>query len=125
MSVAPRMVCGRVRGYPGLPEGSSRGMSLPGPRLLSVELTVVQRRTLEELLDVGVGGAFDPGLAFRLRDRISAAAATAAASGFRLRFSKDRLNDHARCDGLFRAVLAGEGKPFSHSLQTAAGTLLH
>ena len=86
---------------------------------------MVQRRTLEELLDVGVGGAFDPGLAFRLRDRISAAAATAAASGFRLRFSKDRLNDHARCDGLFRAVLAGEGKPFSHSLQTAAGTLLH
>src|SRR5438132_867907 len=101
------------------------GMSLPRPRLRSMELTVVQQRTLDDLLDVGDGSPFDPGLVFRLRDRISTAAAEAGASGVHLRLSKDRLNDHARCEGLFQAVLAGEREPFTHSLQSAAGTLLH
>src|SRR6266516_4324834 len=105
------------------------GMSLPRPRLRSMELTVVQQRTLDDLLDVGDGSPFDPGLVFRLRDRISTAAAAAeaeaGASGVHLRLSKDRLNDHARCEGLFQAVMAGEREPFTHSLPSAAGTLLH
>src|SRR5437588_3207518 len=90
-----------------------------------MELTVVQRRTLEDLLEVGEGGAFDLSLPLRIRDRIASAAEEARASGVRIRLSKDRLNDHARCEGLFQAVLAGEREPFRHSLQTAAGTLLH
>src|SRR5438309_7174167 len=88
-------------------------------------LTVVQRRTLEDLLEVGDGRPFDPALPFRLRERIASAADEARAAGVRVRLSKDRLNDHARCEGLFQAVLAGEREPFRHSLQTASGTLLH
>jgi hypothetical protein len=90
-----------------------------------VELTTVQRRTLEGLLDAGEGRSFDPAFVERLRERIASAAGQAAERGMYLRLSKERLNDHGRCDGLFRAGLAGERPPFEHSLQSAAGTLLH
>jgi RecB family exonuclease len=39
--------------------------------------------------------------------------------------SKDRLSEHAACEGRLQAALAREGPPFAHSLQSAAGTLLH
>src|SRR2546430_7886323 len=90
-----------------------------------MELTVVQQRTLEDLLDPGDGAVFDSGLVSRLRGRIALEAEAARPGGVRIRLSKERLNDHVRCEGLFRAGLAGERPPFGHSLQSAAGTLLH
>jgi hypothetical protein len=90
-----------------------------------MDLTVVQRRTVEDLLDVGAGRPFDPAVVFRLRQRISVEADAAAASGVRMRLFKERLNDHGRCEGLFWAGLAGEREPFTYTVQTAAGTLLH
>ena len=86
---------------------------------------MVQRRTLEDLIDVGEGRPFDRALAVRFRERIASAAEEVRGAGGRLRLSKDRLKEQERCEGLFHAVLSGEREPFRHSLQSAAGTLLH
>ena len=43
----------------------------------------------------------------------------------RLWLGKHRLNEVQRCEGLFDAVLRGEGGPFEHSERTAAGSLFH
>src|SRR5439155_19188613 len=42
-----------------------------------------------------------------------------------LRLSKERLNDLARCEGLFQAWLAGEWEPFRYGTKSARGTLVH
>lgn len=39
--------------------------------------------------------------------------------------SKRRLDELASCEGLFASGLAGEGPPFAHTPETAAGTLMH
>ena len=89
-----------------------------------MELTSVQRRTLEGLIGVGERPLFAAGLAVRLRDRIEEAVHDLELPE-PLWLGKGRLNDHARCEGLFQAGLLGEGPPFEHSLKSAAGTLLH
>jgi hypothetical protein len=91
-----------------------------------MELTSVQRRTMQNLVDVGEGEVFDPGLEQRLRSRIESAI---LADGYRLaapvRLWKERLNDLGRCQGLFGAHLAGEGEPFRYGRRSAEGTLVH
>ena len=39
--------------------------------------------------------------------------------------ARQGLNQHQRCEGLFRSVLAGEAPPFAHSARSAHGVLLH
>jgi len=89
----------------------------------TLELTPVQRRTLERLLGAG-GRAFPADLADRLRSRIER-----ALDGLELPeplfLGKAALNDRDRCEGTFAARLAGEGPPFAHSRTTALGALLH
>ena len=59
-----------------------------------------------------------------MRDRIEE-----AVRGLELRdpmwFGKEKLKEHARCEGKFLAMLQGEGPPFEHSSRSAAGVLLH
>jgi hypothetical protein len=90
-----------------------------------VELTSVQQRTLDELIQPGRSLPVASGLAGRLRGRVESAlsALTPALRGLRL--SKERLNDLERCEGLFQAALSGERPPFEMSFKPASGTLLH
>ncbi len=89
-----------------------------------LDLTPVQRRTLQDLVDVGEGAPFDPSLEARLRERIERGIV-----GFvppkPVRLWKERLNDLARCEGLFGAAMAGEGEPFRYGPRAARGTLVH
>jgi hypothetical protein len=91
---------------------------------MDLELTPVQRRTLRDLVDVGSGQPFDPNLEGRLRERIEREAGPFAPST-PLRLSKERLNDLARCEGLFSALTGGEGEPFRYGLRAARGSLVH
>src|SRR6266568_9281507 len=99
-------------------------VSVGALRISIVDLTPIQRRTLEQLIAPGQGAAFDPGLEARLRSRIERAVEECGRD-HPLRLSKERLNDLGRCEGLFQAATAGEGPPFRHSAKTAAGALLH
>jgi PD-(D/E)XK nuclease superfamily protein len=89
-----------------------------------MQLTDPQRRTLEQLIGSGERPSFPSDLAQRLRDRIEE-----AVRGLDLKASlwlgKERLHDHARCEGLLHAQVLGEGPPFAHSPKTAAGVLAH
>ena len=99
-------------------------MSVGIPSMAVMDMTAAQRRTFEGLIGTGDRPAFPTDLAQRLRDRIEE-----AVRGLELAeplwVTKERLNDHARCDGLFQAGILGEKPPFEHSLKSAAGTLLH
>src|SRR5438552_2417978 len=99
-------------------------VSVGALRISGVDLTPIQTRTLEQLIAPGQGAGFDPGLEAGLRSRIEAAVAESGRSR-PLNLSKERLNDLARCEGLFDAILSGERGPFRHSARTAAGTVLH
>ena len=89
-----------------------------------MQLTDPQRRTLEQLIGTGERPVFPSDLAQRLRDRIEA-----AARGLDLRdplwLGKERLHDHARCEGLLQSQLLGEAPPFEHSPVSAGGVLAH
>ncbi len=89
-----------------------------------MELTHVQRRTLEGLIGTGERPTFPGDLAQRLRDRLEE-----AVRGLDLAeplwLGKEKLNDAARCQGLFQAGLLGEKPPFEHRRKSAVGTLLH
>jgi hypothetical protein len=89
-----------------------------------MQLTDPQRRTLEQLIGTGERPVFPADLAQRLRDRIES-----AARGLDLRdalwLGKERLHDHARCEGLLQAQLLGEAAPFEHSPVSAGGVLAH
>jgi RecB family exonuclease len=98
-------------------------MAASGTR--EVRLTPVQARTWRELVDVGEGGTFPDGIEARLRTRIEEAVRGVVPAGARIRLWKERLNDLARCQGLFAATVAGEGPPFRHTPRSAAGTLVH
>jgi hypothetical protein len=88
-------------------------------------LTPVQERTLDVLMGRGFDRpTFPRGLGERLRDRIVRGIGGVAFDG-ELWISKHKVNDHGRCEGLFIANLLGEGTPFEHRFQTAAGALLH
>ncbi len=90
----------------------------------AMEMTPVQRRTLEVLIGTGERPAFPADLAQRLRDRIEEAVRGLELSK-PLWLGKGRLNERTRCEGLFQAGILGEGRPFEHSSKSAAGTLLH
>ena len=89
-----------------------------------MELTDPQRRTLEQLIGTGPRPSFPADLAQRLRDRIEE-----AVRGLELReqlwLSKERLNDHGRCEGKFHAGIGRESPPFEHSAKSASGVLMH
>src|SRR5712692_2840349 len=91
-----------------------------------MELTSVQRRTVEQLLDPGDGGTFPPGLDRRLQDLVEEGIERCRPpDDSPLTLWKERLNDLERCEGLFHADLAGERPPFAHNPASAAGTLAH
>lgn len=91
-----------------------------------MELTSVQRRTIDELLDVGEGRTFEPDLERGLREWIEQSIAEVLdRTTETLVVSKERLNELDRCEGSFHAYLAGERPPFEHSPASAAGTLAH
>ncbi|HEV8563514.1 MAG TPA: PD-(D/E)XK nuclease family protein [Actinomycetota bacterium] len=91
---------------------------------MDLTLTDPQRRTLEQLIGTGPRPTFPSDLAQRLRDRIED-----AVRGLDLReqlwLGKEKLTDHARCEGKFLAQISGESPPFEHSAKSAAGILLH
>jgi PD-(D/E)XK nuclease superfamily len=91
---------------------------------MDLELTPVQRRTLRELVDVGAGEPFDPAVESRLRERIEREAGPFEPAT-PLRLSKERLNDLARCQGLFSALVGGEGEAFRFGPRAARGSLVH
>src|SRR5512132_2558464 len=89
-----------------------------------MELTSVQRRTLERLIGTDARPIFAADLVPRLRDRIEEAARAFEPSE-PLWLGKSNLNDLGRCPGLFEAVRAGERGPFAFSTKFAAGRLAH
>jgi len=89
-----------------------------------MQLTEPQRRTLDQLIGTGERPVFPGDLTQRLRDRIEDAVRELD-QGEPLWIGKERLNDLARCEGTFVSKLLGEGPPFTHSANTAAGVLLH
>lgn len=89
-----------------------------------MQLTEPQRRTLDGLIGTGERPTFPADLAQRLRDRIEGAARELELAE-PLWLGKEKLNQHGRCEGMFRSVLAGEAPPFAHSARSAHGVLLH
>jgi hypothetical protein len=89
-----------------------------------VRLTDPQRRTLDQLIGTGNRPSFPADLAQRLRDRIEEAVRALELQD-PLWLGKEKLNDHARCEGKFGAAVAGEGPSFAHSARSATGVLLH
>jgi hypothetical protein len=91
-----------------------------------VDLTDGQRRTLHHLIGVGDSAApgVPPGAPERLRSRIDDELAGLSLAD-PLWLSKGRVEELARCQGLMDASLRGEGEPFGHTAQSAAGTLMH
>ncbi len=87
-------------------------------------LTSVQERTLRDVVAIGAGSAFPSGLEVRLRRRIEREIEPFLPAT-PLRLWKERLNDLARCQGLFASVLAGEAPPFVYGPRSAQGTLVH
>jgi hypothetical protein len=89
-----------------------------------MQLTSVQRRTLERLIGTGERPSFPGDLVPRLRDRIEEAARAFEPSE-PLWLGKSHLDDLGRCPGLFDAVRAGERGRFAFSTRFAAGRLAH
>src|SRR5947207_14273824 len=89
-----------------------------------MELTTVQRRTMESLIGTGERPSFPTSLAERLRDRIEDAVRTLDLAQ-PLWLGKSNLTDLGRCEGFFDAVLAGERPPFAYNPAPALGKLLH
>jgi hypothetical protein len=100
-------------------------MSVGQGSVAAVDLTEGQRRTLREL--IGAGEREDgvpPGAAERIRSRLDDALAGLPLAD-PLWLSKGRLDELARCPGMLQASLHGERDEFTHSPQSAAGTLMH
>jgi len=87
-------------------------------------LTDPQRRTLDRLIGTEERPVFAADLRQRLVDRIEGAARELEL-GEPLWLGKEALNQLARCEGRFAARLEREEPPFEHSLNTAAGVLVH
>jgi len=99
-------------------------MSVAARTLPFVDLTSVQERILRDLVAIGAGTAFPPGIEARFRRRIEREIEPFLPAR-PLRLWKERLNEHARCEGLFASVLAGEAPPFAYGPRSAEGTLVH
>jgi hypothetical protein len=89
-----------------------------------MELTPVQRRTLERLIGTADRPTFPNDLVPRLRDRIEEAT-RAFEPPDPLWLGKSNLSDLGRCPGLFDAVRSGERGPFAFTARFAAGRLAH
>jgi hypothetical protein len=87
-------------------------------------LTDPQRRTLDRLIGTEERPIFAADLRQRLTDRIEGAARELELRD-PLWLGKEALNQLARCEGRFAARLQREDPPFEHSLNTAAGVLVH
>jgi hypothetical protein len=90
----------------------------------AVDMTPVQRRTLDELIRAPTTATPGPDVVDRVRERLEAAAGEYQGAT-PLRLGKSGLNDLARCPGLFDAVRSGERAPFAFSTRFAAGRLAH
>jgi len=97
-------------------------MELTAPQ--PMELTDPQRRTYERLIGTGPRPSFAADLPRRLRDRIERGVGDLRPAE-PLWLGKEKLTDHARCEGKFVAAIQGEGPPFEHSPKSVAGVLLH
>lgn len=89
-----------------------------------MQLTDPQRRVWDRLIGGGERPTFAPDLPQRLRDRIEGDVRELELPE-PLWLGKEKLNDHARCEGHFAAKILGEGPPFEHSARSAMGVLLH
>ena len=89
-----------------------------------MQLTDPQRRTLDQLIGTGKRPSFPADLSQRLRDRIEDAVRELELRDT-LWLGKERLTDHARCEGKFLAGVSGASPPFEHSAKSAAGVLSH
>jgi hypothetical protein len=91
-----------------------------------VDLTDGQRRTLRELIMTGdrADSTPLPGVAERVRSRIDEALEGLPITD-PLWLSKARMDEFARCPGMLDASLRGERDGFTHSAQSASGTLMH
>lgn len=89
-----------------------------------MQLTDPQQRTLDQLIGTAGRPSFPADLPQRLRDRIEEAV-RALELREPLWLGKEKLNDHARCEGKFGSDMAGESPPFEHSARSATGVLLH
>jgi hypothetical protein len=93
-----------------------------------MELTPVQRRTLERLIGLGAAPPSPADLAGGVRgllERGLLEAGVEAEGGAAIWLGKHGLNEAQRCEGLFLAKLLREGPPFEHSPITACGRLFH
>jgi hypothetical protein len=90
-----------------------------------VDLTPIQQRTVDELIQPGRRLLAAADLPQRLRAAVQSGLPKLDGAERALRLSKDRVNDLYRCEGLFQSRLDGERPPFELSLTSAAGTLLH
>jgi len=90
----------------------------------ALDLSPVQRRTLQRLIGTDERPVFPADLVPRLRDRIEDAA-RAFEPAEPVWLGKSALNDLERCPGLFEAVRAGERGPFAFTARFAAGRLAH
>ena len=93
-----------------------------------MDLTSVQRRTLDELMRKDPLPVFETGLADDLRadlERRLASLAQRVPDGEQLWVTKSRLTKlHAQCEGLFMADHLGEGV-FEYSHRLAVGSVVH
>ncbi len=86
----------------------------------------MQRRTIDELLEVGEGRTFALDVERELREAIERGISRVLDPATEpLVVSKERLNELDRCEGSFHASIGGERPPFEHSAASAAGTLAH
>lgn len=92
--------------------------------MLRMEVTAVQRRTLDVLIGARHRPSVPSDLHVRLRDRLEAAV-RGLESREPLLLTKARLNDAGRCQGRYDAALRREAPPFEHGPTTAGGLLLH
>jgi PD-(D/E)XK nuclease superfamily len=101
-------------------------MSVGQGSVRRVDLTDGQRRTLRELIGTGDGAtdAVPPGAAQRARSRLDDALGGLSLAD-PLWLSKGRLDELDRCPGMLQASLHGERDEFAHTVQSAAGTLMH
>ncbi len=89
-----------------------------------MQLTEPQQRTWDRLISSGPRPTFPADLSQRLRDRIEGAVRELELAE-PLWLGKEKLKDHARCEGTFASKLLDEAPPFSLNAKSAAGTLLH
>jgi hypothetical protein len=96
-----------------------------------MDLTAVQRRTLDDLIGREAPPDLPSDLSERVRARLEEGLARAGVTNAgwtaanQLWVGKSLLNDNDRCQGLFDARLQKEGPPFEHSAVSGSGVLFH